>query len=152
MVTLSRLVALAAAAGFAVLSPAGGAFAADMQSMKFVEHAETDTVTDTGDEDDSVGDILTFANKVFDEANKDQVGTDNGWCVRTVVGVAWECFWTLTLKDGQMTVEGPFLDAGDSVLAVTGGTGTYSGAKGEMALHARNAEGTEYDFGYSIAH
>ena len=43
---------------------------------------------------------------------------------------------------------GPFLDAGDSALAVTGGTGAYAGAKGEMTLHARNAEGTEYDFGY----
>jgi Allene oxide cyclase len=152
MITLSRLAAFAAAAGLSVLNSSGGALAADMQSMKFVEHAESDTITDTGDEDDSVGDILTFANSVFDEANKDQVGTDNGWCVRTVAGVAWECFWTLTLKDGQITVEGPYLDAGDSVLAVTGGTGAYSGAKGEMKLHARNAEGTEYDFGYSLAH
>jgi Allene oxide cyclase len=152
MITLSRLAAFAAAAGLSVLNSGGGALAADMQSMKFVEHAESDTITDTGDEDDSVGDILTFANSVFDEANKNQVGTDNGWCVRTVAGVAWECFWTLTLKDGQITVEGPYLDAGDSVLAVTGGTGAYSGAKGEMKLHARNAEGTEYDFGYSLTH
>jgi Allene oxide cyclase len=152
MFTLSRLAAFAAAAGFVVLNAGGVATAADIQSMKFVEHASSDTVTDTGDEDDSVGDILTFANLVFDEANKNQVGTDNGWCVRTVVGVAWECFWTLSLKDGQITVEGPYLDAGDSVLAVTGGTGTYAGAKGEMSLHARNAEGTEYDFGYKLAH
>ena len=126
-----------------------GPAAAEMQSLKLVEHAETDTVTDTGEEEDSVGDILTFANPVFDEANENQVGTDNGWCVRTAVGSAWECFWTITLKGGQITVEGPFLDAGNSVLAVTGGTGAYAGAKGEMALHARNAEGTEYDFGYS---
>ena len=87
MITLSRLAAFAAAAGFAVARiRSGGRFAAEMQSMKFVEHADTDTVTDTGDEDDSVGDILTFANPIFDEANKNQVGTDNGWCVRTVVG------------------------------------------------------------------
>ncbi len=152
MVTLSRLAVFAAAASLAALYSGGGAYADDMQSMKFVEHADSDTVTDTGDEDDSVGDILTFANPVYDEANKDQVGSDNGWCVRTVVGVAWECFWTLTLKDGQITVEGPYLDAGDSVLSVTGGTGTYTGAKGEMALHARNAEGSEYDFGYKLAH
>ena len=47
-------------------------------------------------------------------------------------------------------MEGPFLDAGDSVLAVTGGTGRYSGASGEMKLHARDAKGTEYDFIYSL--
>ena len=57
---------------------------------------------------------------------------------------------TLTLKDGQITVEGPYLDASDSTLAVTGGTGAYAGVKGEMTLHARNAEGTEYDFGYKL--
>jgi hypothetical protein len=132
------------ALGFAV--PA----AADTQVLKLVEHATTDTVTDTGDEDDSVGDILTFANPIFDEANKTQLGSDNGWCVRTVVGTAWECFWTMTLKDGQITVEGPYLDAGDSTLAVTGGTGAYGGAKGDMKLHARNPEQTEYDFVYTL--
>ena len=29
------------------------------------------------------------------------------------------------------------------------GTGAYAGARGEMALHARNPEGTEFDFRYS---
>jgi hypothetical protein len=140
----------AVAAGCLVTGFAGAALAADMQTIKLVERASTDVVTDTGAKDDSVGDILTFANEVFDEANATQVGTDNGWCVRTAVGKAWECFWTMMLKDGQITVEGPFLDAGDSVLAITGGTGAYAGAGGEMNLHARNAEGTEYDFVYNI--
>lgn len=127
-----------------------GPAVAEQQVLKLVEHATTDTVTDTGDEDDSVGDILTFANPVFDEANKTQLGSDNGWCVRTVVGTAWECFWTMTLKDGQITVEGPYLDVGDSTLVVTGGTGSYVGAKGDMKLHARNPEQTEYDFVYTL--
>jgi allene oxide cyclase len=142
--------ALVLAAGLIAIAYAGPSLAADTQSLKLVERATTDTVTDTGDEDDSVGDILTFANTVFDEANKNQLGSDNGWCVRTVVGTAWECFWTLTLKDGQITVEGPFLDASDSTLAVTGGTRAYSGVKGEMKLHARNPEQSEYDFSYSL--
>jgi len=34
-----------------------------------VEHADTDAVTDTGAKNDSAGDILTFANPVFDQAN-----------------------------------------------------------------------------------
>jgi hypothetical protein len=56
------------------------------------------------------------------------------------------------LADGQVTAEGPFLDAGDSVLAVTGGTGKYAGARGEMTLHARNDKGTEYDFNYRLTY
>jgi hypothetical protein len=140
----------------AILAFAAGVLAlakpalADTQELKLVERAATDTVTDTGDTGDSVGDVLTFANPVFDADNKTQLGTDNGWCARTVVGTAWECFWTLTLKDGQITVEGPFFDASDSTMAVTGGTGAYVGVKGEMALHARNPDQTEYDFAYKL--
>lgn len=118
--------------------------------MTVVEHAATDAVTDTGASGDSAGDILTFANEVYDEANAQSIGADNGWCVRTVVRKAWECFCTTRLKDGQITVEGPFLDASDSVLAVTGGTGAYASARGEMKLHARDAKGSEYDFVFNL--
>jgi hypothetical protein len=119
-------------------------------TFRVVERATTDTVTDLGDKGDSVGDILTFANEVYDPSNTRKVGTDQGYCVRTVVGKAWECFWTISLQGGQITVEGPFYDAADSVLAVTGGTGKYLGAKGQMKLHARNEKGTEYDFTYEL--
>jgi len=129
----------------------GSAKAEDMQQLVLVERATSDTVTDTGNKGDSAGDILTFNNEVYDSSNSNKVGTDNGWCVRTVAGKSWECFWTLTVSDGQITVEGPFLDGADSVLAITGGTGRYAGAKGEMALHARDEKGTAYDFRYSIA-
>src|SRR5271169_5084039 len=92
-----------------------------------------------GGKGDSIGELLVFANKVYDTANKTQVGNDQGYCVRTEAGKSWECFWTLYLKAGQITVEGPFLDAGDSVLAVTGGTDKFAGAKGSMKLHLRDA-------------
>lgn len=138
---------LAAAAILALCAPA---WAAGPKQITLVERATSDTVLDTGAQGDSAGDILTFANEIYDDANAAKVGDDNGWCIRTVAGKAWECFWTLTLAGGQVTVEGPFLDGKDSVLAVTGGTGEYAGARGEMQLHARNAAGTEYDFKYSL--
>ncbi len=121
-----------------------------MTPINVVERATSDTVTDTGAQGDSVGDILTFANAVYDEKNEKQVGTDNGYCFRTVVGEAWECNWTVILADGQITGEGPFYDKKDSMLAITGGTGSYANAGGQMTLHARNAEGSEYDFGYQL--
>jgi hypothetical protein len=138
------------AAGLILTLPLAAMPSAAADRLALVEHAATDAVTDTGEKGDSVGDILTFANEVFDEANKTALGTDNGWCVRTVAGKAWECFWTLSLADGQITVEGPFLDSGDSVLAVTGGTGAYAGVRGDMNLHARDAKGSEYDFVYNL--
>jgi allene oxide cyclase len=120
------------------------------EQIVVVERPVGETTVDLGAKGDSVGDLLVFANKIYDTANKTQVGTDNGYCVRTVVGVSWECFWTLTLKAGQITVEGPFMDQGDSLLAVTGGTGKYAGARGSMKLHPRDATPTGYDFTYDL--
>ena len=98
---------------------------------------------------DSIGDLLAFGNELFDHRNQRKVGTDQGSCVRTVVGKAYECSWTNSLAKGQITVQGPFLDAGDSVMAITGGTGAYRNARGTMALHARSA--TEFDFTFHLS-
>jgi allene oxide cyclase len=127
-----------------------GASAFATEHIQLVERAVSDATLDLGPKGDSVGDLLTFANPVFDASNKLQLGTDQGYCVRVVVGKSWECFWTLTLRDGQITVEGPFNDVGDSLLAVTGGTGKYLGAKGAMSLHPRDVKGSAYDFIYQI--
>jgi hypothetical protein len=47
-------------------------------------------------------------------------------------------------------VERPYLDTGDSMMAVTGGTGKYVGAKGSMKLHPRDPTPTAYDFTYDL--
>jgi allene oxide cyclase len=130
---------------WAVAQPASAA-----ERLQLVERAMTDTTIDLGAKGDSVGDLLTFANPIYDAANKTQLGTDQGYCVRVVVGKSWECFWTLILTGGQITVEGPFYDSGDSTMVVTGGTGKYAGAKGAMKLHARDAKATAYDFTYDL--
>src|SRR4029077_11722563 len=59
-----------------------------------VERATSDTVTDIGAKGDSAGDVLTFANEVYDETNKTLVGHDNGWGKRNVGGRRWGCFST----------------------------------------------------------
>jgi hypothetical protein len=150
--SLHRLVPLALACFAAALLAGCGGDDSSTTTIKLIEHAETDTVRHIGPakEEDSVGDVLAFANPVFDAENKKQEGTDNGTCVRTAAGKAWECIWTVTLSAGQLTVEGPFYDAKDSTLAITGGTDDYSDAHGQMQLHARNPEETEYDFTYEV--
>ncbi len=95
----------------------------------FVERAASDTTIDVGTKGDSQGDLLIFANAVYDAANRVQVGTDQGHCTRILAGKSWDCSWTLTLKEGQIMCQGPVLDAADTVLAITGGTGKYAGAK-----------------------
>src|SRR3984957_6131141 len=152
---LTRMVTGAAtvrtAARVAILTTAltgSAAFAAEQ--IKVVERPVGETTVDLAAKGDSGGDMLVFANNVFDAANRVQVGSDQGYCIRTVVGKSWECFWTLILKAGQITIEGPFSDTGDSIFAVTGGTGKYAGAKGSMKLHPRDATPTGYDFTYDL--
>jgi len=116
-----------------------------------VERATTDVVIDLGAPGDSIGDTLAFGNKVYNAANTKRVGRDQGSCVRTRPGIAWECTWTNLLKNGHITVQGPFNDDGsDSTLAITGGTGGYASVRGEMILHWRNPAGTEYDFTFML--
>ena len=54
------------------------------------------------------------------------------------------------LKEGQITVEGPFADAGDSLFAVTGGTGKYAGAKGTLRLHALDPANAALKFTFDL--
>ena len=140
---LLSIVPIAAAAGLI----AAGPVAAEPQELKVTEHNTTQTVTDTGATGDSAGDILTFGqNEVFDADDKNKVGFDQGICFRIVPGKAWEC----GLEKGQLTVEGPFYDKGDLVLAITGGTGDYAGARGEMALSdVSGGEGKAYSFTFA---
>ena len=53
-------------------------------------------------------------------------------------------------KSGSITVEGKFSDTGNTVLAITGGTGAYATARGEMDLKYHNKKGTEFDFVFHL--
>jgi hypothetical protein len=121
-------------------------------TVHVIEHAESDTVIDTGAVGDTTGDLLTFANPVYDETDTDQVATDQGDCIRIDPAAGtWECRWVTIFpktdaeKQGTITVEGPFYDTHDSTLAVTGGTGIFKSATGTMRLKA-NPDAGGFDF------
>ena len=150
-----KLIAVLAAglmAGVVIQAAAFGGTAADIRkpvTVRVIEHALTDAVVDTGAAGDTSGDLLTFHNPVFNAADTNQVGRDQGECTRIVAGASWECTWTTFLPGGHLTVEGPFFDARDSVLAVTGGTGVYRNARGAMLLRSR-AGGTKFEFVFRL--
>jgi hypothetical protein len=124
------------------------------QVIHVVEHAVSDTVQMFHPPASSVGDDLGFHNPVFNAADTHRIATDNGFCVRTVATgkTEWECTWTTVLAGGHITVQGPYYDDGTNTsLAITGGTGRYTGAQGWMLLHARgNPVGSEYDFVFHL--
>ena len=139
-------------AGLVIQAVAFGGAAAKLQkpvTVHVIEHALTDTVIDTGKAGDTTGDLLTFHNPVFDAADAKKAGSDQGQCIRIAAGRSWECTWTTFLPGGHLTVEGPFFDTRNSVLAVTGGTGIYRNARGAMLLKSR-AGGTKFDFVFRL--
>jgi hypothetical protein len=135
--------------GTAAVSIAGARKVTEPRRLVVVEHADTDAVTDTGAADDSVGDLLTFANPVYNAGDTAQVGRDQGDCIRIdPEGGKWECRWITYVGGGALTVEGPFYDTKDSTMAITGGTGEFNNARGSMDLHALSP--TEYRFTFWI--
>ena len=119
-------------------------------TLTVFEHSTTDKVIDVGRHGDSTGDILTFHNKLFDETDTTKVGTLQGQCVRESPRAGtWECWWTMSLADGQVTVEGPFSDTSNPAFAVTGGTGIYENVRGSMQVEAING-GAEYKQAFSL--
>jgi allene oxide cyclase len=55
--------------------------AAEPQELTMTEHNSTQVISDAGASSDSPGDILTFANEVFDADDKNKIGSDNGVCL-----------------------------------------------------------------------
>jgi len=156
----SRVFALSAAAAVSAAAIAATASSAKPDhghghksgaKIHVIEHAITDAEAPGVGGTDAKGNILTFANPVYNASNKKQVGHDEGFCTRIDVDQGiWECLWTTFLKHGQITVQGPFYDTRDSVLSITGGTGAYRTARGEMKLVSRNG-GNEYDFIFHLS-
>ena len=122
-----------------------------VKTVHVIEHAITDTENPGVGGKDAKGNVLTFNNPVFNVANTKQVGHDEGFCIRVAPAQGiWECLWTTFLKAGQITVQGPFYDARNSVLSITGGTGAYRNSRGEMTLLSRDG-GKEYDFIFNLS-
>ena len=114
---LTLIVAMVLVAGAGTIAVlVASSSAQPVTTIKVIEHAVTDKVIDVGKTGDSSGDLLTFHNKVYDEADATVVGRDQGSCVRiSPKQGTWECVYTTFLEGGEITVETPFYDTADSV-------------------------------------
>jgi allene oxide cyclase len=138
---LSRRLAITVGASMLIAASMGSRLACAGESLHLVEHETTNTTIHANKgKPDSMGDEIVFANPVFDSGNSHEVGVLQGNCVRVIVGKSWECFFTLVLANDRITLEGPYADSGESVFAITGGTGKYVGAKGQMTARSRDTK------------
>ena len=109
----------------------------DGQTIRLVARSVTDTDLDLGETGPGPGDRFVFSEDLY--KGDEKVGQDGGECtaVRSVAGIPIaNCLATLSLPGGQITVQGlvDFSDEEPITVAVTGGTGRYDEADGEMTI------------------
>jgi allene oxide cyclase len=152
LTTITAFVAVILAAFSVVLISSPFVHANGTQTIHLIKHHTMLPIGDVPPKGDSYGDQLVFHDPIFDATDRHQVGQDNGVCVRTVIGKEWECFFTIFLPAGQLTLEGQFYDSGaDSKFAITGGTGAYQEARGQMRLHFTGQPvGSAFDYFLTI--
>ena len=107
--------------------------------LKFFERNEGDfNFIDTGAPGPSIGDRLVFSAAIFD-TNGQRIGRDGADCVIVRIDPTAppaqqqvvQCMISVQLPDGQITVQG-LAQGTENYFAVTGGTGAYRQARGEV--------------------
>jgi hypothetical protein len=93
---------------------------------------------DVGAPGPSTGDRLVFSAAIFD-TNNQRIGRDAAECIIVRVDAnetpdrqqVVQCMISVELPDGQLTVQG-LAQGTDNFFAITGGTGAYRKARGEV--------------------
>lgn len=137
--------AVLAIVGLGVLAAGPAAATADHHGKKTLRIVATEIQSeflDLGTSGPSLGDELVFSETLSIRGR--EVGTSGVVCTVTQVTppydvVMFHCVGTLSLRQGQITLQGLIEvqgedDPGPFVVAITGGTGAFSGAGGEAVV------------------
>jgi hypothetical protein len=117
------------------------------QIIELVAEQADDSLLDLGDTGFGLGDQLLIADVLTRHGH--EVGRSAGTC--QIVRLAGEeftvnCVTTLALPEGQLTVQGSLTVGGADpfIAAVTGGTGAFRSAHGEMVITPVDADTEQY--------
>ena len=134
--TVAALALLLIAAGVMAAGAASGSSSRDDRGGQVIRlHTKQirQGFVDHGDPGFSVDDQFVFSNDLYKNGVK--VGEDGGTCTVTRIAsgpATLHCLGTNSLPGGQISAQG-FASPGEPfVLAITGGTGRYLGARGQV--------------------
>jgi hypothetical protein len=127
---VGALVAMAiGGASFASASGEGGG-----RTIGVIEKTTSQKFLDLGKPGPTAGDGFFFASQFWNTARTHQVGSNRGHCV-VETKTALHCVGTAHLGGGTLEFAGETTFTGSSsIVAITGGTGSYSGATGEVEV------------------
>ena len=141
------------ALGVLILAPSAAlAHGKHKQSLRLVAEEIQSEYVDVGATGPSLGDQLVFSETLFRRGN--EVGESGVVCTVVQVTppydvVTFHCVGTLSLRRGQITLQGLIEvqgedDRGPWTVAITGGTGAYRGAGGEARVRQRDDDTSVY--------
>ncbi len=128
------------------------AASASHHDLQVFEHLDLVKFVPVGTKTDTRGTYVVFYDPVFDAADVQRLGHDNGTCAHTSKTLQ-ECEITFIFTEGEIAVQGPELLSGaTSTLVIIGGTGSYSEAQGQVTTLQRKAPaGVEFEFIFHFA-
>jgi len=161
-ITLSRTLLAATIAATAILGIAASASSSGSSRPERRDHVlqvhrdvghdfiidADDSATPENPAPDSVGDQDVFNGKFFTR-NK-QVGRDGGVCTLVELPSIYHCVASNWFDKGQLTVQfiGDFSSTEPGHIAITGGTGAFRGAHGEVKYVAK-PDGADVTFHFA---
>jgi Allene oxide cyclase barrel like domain len=142
---------VALAVGIALPAAGSTGNAAQDQTIRVTAVTTEQKLLDLGGPGFSLGNEIVFSQKLLQGAN--QVGHDGSVC--TEVSVARQeaqCIATYSFPGGQITAQALVIFGSTAPYdgSITGGTGKYEGAKGE--LHVQNVSPTEGILTFHLEH
>ena len=142
---------LALAVGIALPAAGSTGNAAQDQTIRVTAVTTEQKLLDLGGPGFSLGNEIVFSQKLLQGAN--QLGHDGAVC--TEVSVARQeaqCIATYSFPGGQITAQALVIFGSTAPYdgSITGGTGRYEGAKGE--LHVQNVSPTEGILTFHLEH
>ena len=144
-----RLLAAAGVAGVVAFVVGGGALAVasnsggdgPAQTITVIEKSGSSHFLDLGKSGFSIGDEFTF-NSVFWNADQTaRVGANHGYCVALTQRLS-HCAGTARLMGGTIEFAGNVSNSSQFRIAITGGTGPFKGAEGQVTVQNLNASGS----------
>jgi hypothetical protein len=98
-----------------------------------VDNPKHDVFVDVGPSGESPGDYFTFQNRLMTLDGSRQVGRDNGRCMLFVGTLSCDATAKIFGK-GKIVISGGVFSENDNTFAITGGTGAYKTAHGQLVI------------------